>query len=123
MTPGDENILAYLPSTIDQSSWDYTIAELRALARFLKKAEVPFVMIVFPVQDEIEAGSRRDTSRLEDLAREETVFLLDLYSAFAQHCHENLFLDPVHPNSRANEVAAKALHHYLLSKALLERHQ
>ena len=81
--------------------------------------EVPFVLTVIPVLDEIERGSRRDTSGLEQLAREERVFLLDLYAAFAQHRHESLFLDPVHLSSRGNGVAARALHDYLLSNAYL----
>ena len=121
--PPEEVVVARLPPPVDHSLWDYTIPELRALGHFLETVEVPFVLIAIPVRDEIERGARRDTSGLEQLAREEPVFLLDLYAAFAQHRHESLFLDPVHLSSRGNGVAARALHDYLLSNALLERHQ
>ena len=121
--PAEEVVVARLPSTVEHSLWEYTIPELRALARFVETLEVPFVLTVIPVRDEIERGSRRDTSGLEQLAWEERVFLLDLYAAFAQHRHESLFLDPVHLSSRGNGVAARALHDYLLSNALLEQRQ
>jgi len=88
----------------------YSIATLAAVAEHTRSRGIPLLVAAFPTRTEAETG--RITHPVEALAQvveERGQYFLDMREAFDRHRGETLFLDPIHPNSRGNAIAADAI--------------
>ena len=101
------------------AGWDDVRGEVRRLKRLAERGKFRVLMVAFPIP--IAVGTPYPNSsypaRLQEIAAQENIPVLDLNPAFraAYHGHESLFIpyDGDHPNAAGHAIAAREITRFL----------
>jgi lysophospholipase L1-like esterase len=118
------------PESADiREAWRITLQNMGKIVALAREHEVPLAIVYFPHAWQLppEAPQAPPPHQpLVDFCREEGVELLDLTPVFRAFCLENnvagldLFPDYTHPTPQGNEVAARAIYDFLLTRMDLD---
>ena len=118
-----QNLLAYAPGPKDYLRWSDTQKQLIEIARVLAAKNIPLIVIVFPMQQEIAEKQTDDSlNHLLPIAGQVSFVVFDLYPAFVKHAAESLFLDPVHLSQQGHEIAARSIFELIIQNDFLPYH-
>ena len=104
-----------------EAGWEEVDRSLRHMSGLLKRAGIPFRIVVFPMPEQVwnaDASSSTYQGRLQGIAKEIEVPTLDLLPAFRKAAADGqtlyVFWD-WHPNDEGHRVAARAIEAFVRS--------
>lgn len=105
----------------NQSSIETIRPLLQKIHSHTQKHNIPLAMTILPVAYQVyaEHEHRNPQTRIQSLAQEENIPVLDFLPFMRQHQDKRLYYDQCHPNPQGNELMAQALNSFV--EELLQR--
>jgi len=124
--------LHYIHHIQKRPGWRNAKNAIRQIANISRQMHVPFLLVIFPVEQQLRIHDRAPQADLVAFAQSEGISVLDLYSCMVGHWREHLFfdfsveervVDKIHLSRRGHvlagrEIAAGILRDPVLRSAL-----
>jgi lysophospholipase L1-like esterase len=111
----------YIHYVVDKEGWRGSEEALRRMRDNARKAGARFVVVVFPVEQQLRTQERRAQEELMKFAANNNIEVLDLYSTLQARWREGLYIDyfggaadKLHLNERGHRVVAEQIGAFLL---------
>lgn len=107
--------LHYIHYIHKRSGWQRAKDAIEQMAETAKQMDARFVLVIFPVEQQLRIGDRGPQDDLIAFAKSHSIEVLDLYPIMLQHWREHLFfdysveqhvVDKVHLNQRGHQLVA-----------------
>lgn len=118
------NFVEYFQGLYQQNEyWGRTLKDMDRLQTITAKAEIPVVLIVFPLLRDLESYQLGNVhSQVAAMGQERGMYTYDLlnaYSAYEKKGKWKLGVDSLHPTAYGHQYTAVAIMNYLQKKSLL----
>jgi lysophospholipase L1-like esterase len=120
--------LHYIHYIHKRAGWQRAKEAILQIAETSKQMGAGFVLVIFPVEQQLRIGDRGPQDDLLAFANAHDIEVLDLYPGFARHWREHLFfdysveqhvVDKVHLSKKGHELAAGEIAAAILNAPIL----